>query len=50
MLSTSAVRVWSVDARSHFDAMSAYYAHMGWGAYKTDQDWDRMTYAEHGWE
>ncbi|NYJ02230.1 hypothetical protein HNR19_002928 [Nocardioides thalensis] len=30
--------------------MTLYYEHMGWGEYRSDQDWDRRTYAEHGWE
>ena len=49
LLSTSAVQVWSVEADSHFEAMTAYHQHMGWGTYKTGQEWDRITYAEHGW-
>lgn len=49
LLSSAARRVWTVEADSHFDAMTAYYQHMGWGTYTTDQEWDRITYAEHGW-
>jgi hypothetical protein len=50
LLSPAARLVWTVDAASHFDAMTAYYEHQGWGVYKTDQEWDRKSYAEHGWE
>lgn len=49
-LSTSARLTWTVEAASHFEAMTLYYEHMGWGEYRSDQDWDRRTYAEHGWE
>jgi hypothetical protein len=48
-LSSAAHRAWTVEADSHFDAMTAYYLHMGWGTYTTDQEWDRITYADHGW-
>lgn len=50
LLSPAARLVWTVDAASHFDAMTAYYEHQGWGVYATDQEWDRKTYVEHGWE
>jgi hypothetical protein len=50
MLSRSARLRWTVEAESHFDAMTLYYEHMGWGLYQTDQDWDRRTYAENGLE
>ena len=50
VLGSDARLTWTVEAASHFDAMSRYYDHMGWGEYATDQPWDRQTYAEHGWE
>lgn len=50
MLSPAARLVWTVNAASHFDAMTLYYEHQGWGTYATDQDWDFKTYAELGWE
>lgn len=50
LLSSSAKLVWTVEAASHFEAMTAYYKHHGWGVYTTDQAWDLTTYAEHGWE
>lgn len=50
--SRSARLTWAVEADSHFHAMTMtlYYEHMGWGTYTTDPEWDRRTYAEHGWE
>lgn len=50
LLSSEAKLVWTVDASSHFEAMTKYYEYQGWGTYTTDQDWDMKTYAEHGWE
>lgn len=50
MLSPAARLVWTVEAASHREAMTAYYEHQGWGVYTTDQEWDLKTYAEHGWE
>jgi len=42
--------VWTVEASSHFEAMTLYYAHMGWGVYTTDfPEVDRQTYIERGW-
>jgi hypothetical protein len=50
MLGPPARLTWTVDAASHFEAMTRYYDHMGWGTHPTDQSWDVQTYAEHGWE
>ena len=50
MLSPEARLVWTVDAKSHFDAMTLYYEHQGWGEYTTDDPWDQTTYEELGWE
>lgn len=50
LLSASARLTWTVEAESHFEALTLYYEHMGWGTYTTDQEWDHRTYAEHGWE
>ncbi|MEQ4210161.1 hypothetical protein [Actinopolymorpha sp. B9G3] len=50
LLGKSARLTWTVNAESHFEAMTLYYEHMGWGTYTTDHEWDRRTYAEHGWE
>ena len=49
-LSRSARLVWTVKASSHFEAMTLYYEHQGWGEYTTDQQWDHISYAELGWE
>lgn len=38
LLSPSACLTWTVDADSHFDAMTLYYEHMGWGTHTTDQE------------
>jgi len=38
--------VWTVDASSHFEAMTRYYAHMGWGPYTTDFPADHKPYPE----
>ena len=43
--------MWTVEARSHFEAMTLYYEHMGWGDYRTDvPEIDKHSYAEQGWE
>jgi hypothetical protein len=46
LLSSEARLVWIVDATSHFDAMTQYYEHQGWGVYATDQEWDHQPYAD----
>ena len=38
--------IWTVEAGSHFEAMTAYYKFMDWGEYTTDQDWDMRPYPE----
>ena len=46
-----AVLTWTVDADSHFEAMTKYYEHMDWGTYTTPwPDLDTQTYAEWGFE
>ena len=45
-LGTNAKLVWEVEAGSHFEAMTLYWEHMGWGEYKTDQSWDYEPYPE----
>ena len=50
LLSSEARLVWTVDAASHFDAMTRYYERQGLGVYATDQEWDHQPYAERGWE
>lgn len=51
MMPDDAVLTWTVDADSHFEAMTKYYEHMDWGTYTTP--WphlDTQTYAEWGFE
>lgn len=50
LLSSSARLVWTVKAASHFEAMTRYFEHQGWGTYTSDNEWDKKTYAELGWE
>ena len=45
-LSPDAQLIWSVEADSHFTAMTAYYKFMGWGIYTTDQEWDMQPYPD----
>ena len=49
-LSPNAKLVWTVEAANHFEAMTFYWEHQGWGTDTTDQERDRKSYAEHGWE
>jgi hypothetical protein len=46
LLSPKAELIWTVEAGSHFEAMTAYYKFMGWGEYTTDQEWDMQPYPE----
>jgi hypothetical protein len=51
MMGPDARLVWTVEAKSHFEAMTLYYEYMGWGPYTTDfPEIDKQTYAERGWE
>jgi hypothetical protein len=43
-LSPEAQLIWTVEADSHFAAMTAYYKFMGWGVYTTDQEGDMQPY------
>ena len=38
--------IWTVEAESHFDAMTKYYAFMGWGAYAADDATVHAPYPE----
>jgi hypothetical protein len=43
--------VWTVEASSHFEAMSAYYRYRDLGTYTTEYpEWDHKSYRDHGWE
>jgi hypothetical protein len=33
-------------ASSHFEAMTVYYAYMGWGEYATEFEYDKLPYDE----
>ena len=46
LLLQDAQLVWTVEAESHFEAVTLYYAFMGWGIYESDHDWDRQPYAD----
>lgn len=51
LLMPEARLAWTVEASSHFEAMTKYYAYMGWGEYTTDfPEHDKKTYKELGWE
>ena len=43
-LEPGAKLIWTVEASSHFEAMTAYYKFMNWGVYTTDQEWDLQPY------
>ncbi|WP_235592814.1 hypothetical protein [Pseudomonas syringae] len=43
--------VWEVEAESHFEAMTKYYAHMQWGEYVTHfPEQDMTPYRKLGWD
>jgi hypothetical protein len=44
LLSPQAELIWTVEAASHFEAMTAYYQFMKWDEYTTDQEWDMQPY------
>jgi hypothetical protein len=46
LLSSSARIIWTFEAESHYEAMTIYYRHMGWGEYVTDQEWDFQAYPD----
>ena len=45
-LGPKAKLVWTVEAGSYFEAMTAYYKFRGWGEYTTKQEWDFQPYPE----
>jgi hypothetical protein len=46
LLTANARLVWTVEASSHYEAMTAYYQHMGWRKYDTSHAWDLQPYPE----
>lgn len=44
LLSSNAKLIWTVEANSHFEAMTAYYNFMNWGEYTTDFEEDKQPY------
>ena len=36
--------IWTYNAKSHFEAMQAYYDHLGFGVYKPEPDWEDIIY------
>lgn len=51
LLEPGAKLIWTIEASSHYEAMTLYYRHMGWGSYETDfPEQDQKTYKELGWE
>lgn len=48
LLSEGAVKAGEIIGHSHFDAMTKYWRHQGWGEYKTPHQQDYMPYP-HEW-
>ena len=46
LLGPGAKLIWTVEAGSHFEAMTAYYKFMDWGEYTTDKKRDMQPYPE----
>ena len=46
LLSPGAKLIWTVEAGSHYEAMTAFYEFVGYGVYSTDQEWDCQPYPE----
>jgi hypothetical protein len=42
LMGPSAKLIWTVEASTHFRAMTEYYKCMDWGEYTTDHEWDRQ--------
>ena len=38
--------VWTYEARSYFEAMTAYHQHMGWEPYSPEEGWEDTAYDE----
>jgi hypothetical protein len=46
LLALGSRMVWTVEAESHFDAMTKYYEYMGWGEYTSEHASDRELYPD----
>ena len=46
LLGPDAKLIWTVEAGSNFEAMTAYYKFRDRGEYTTDQEWDLQPYPE----
>jgi hypothetical protein len=50
-LSKAAKLIWTVEAESHFEAMTMLYEYLDWGEYHSEwPDLDKQTYKERGME
>jgi hypothetical protein len=45
-MDSNAKLIWTVEADSHFEAMTKYYKFMDWGEYKTEFKQDKEAYPE----
>lgn len=50
LLAPGATLVWTVEAGSHFEAMTLYYEYQGWGTYTTDWEGSKDPYPATGSE
>lgn len=46
LMDKNAELIWTVEANSHFKAMTKYYEFMDWGEYKTEFEEDKKPYPE----
>ena len=44
LMDKNAEVIWTVEANSHFEAMTKYYEFMDWGEYKTEFEQDKEPY------
>lgn len=45
-MDSDAKLIWTVEADSHFEAMTKYYEFMDWGEYKSDFEEDKNSYSD----
>lgn len=45
LLNPAARLIWTVEANSHFEAMTKYYEFMGWEEYQTEFEQDKKPYS-----